>query len=99
MEKHYLSEKTITTIARKEYADELKEIILLDALYLQSKNARYYEKACDLKWSVAVELTDFWGYEPQYEEYYTMCDRVEFVLGNYIEEKSSEILVNFLDNL
>lgn len=99
MEKHILSKRTIITIAKKEYNDELKEIILLDALYLQSKNARYYEKACDLKWSVAVELTDYCGYEPQYEEYYTMCDRIEFVLGNFIEEKSSEILDNFLDNL
>ena len=99
MERHIYSKMAITTIARKEYGDELKEIILLDALYLQSKNARYYEKACDLKWSLAVEIVDFWCYTPIHEEYYDLCDRVEFVLGNFIEEKSSEILENFLDNL
>lgn len=99
MEKHNLSKKTIVTIAKKEYGDEIKEIILLDALYLQSKNARYYEKACDLKWSLAVEMTDFWGYSPEHEEYYNMCDRAEFVLGNFIEEQSAKILENFLDNL
>ena len=96
---HTLSKKTIITIAKNEYGDEIKEIILLDALYLQSENSRYYEKAVDLKWSIAVELTDFWGFLPVHEEYYDMCDRVDFVLGNFIEEQSSKILENFLDNI
>lgn len=99
MKKHYLSKKTIITIAKKEYADELKEIILLDTLYVQTENSRYYDKANDLKWSLAVEMTDFWGYSPEHEEYYNMCDRADFVLGNYIDEQSSEILEKFLDNI
>lgn len=99
MERYIYSKKAIVNMAKREYTDELKEIILLDALYLQSKNARYYEKACDLKWNVAVEMVDFWCYTPEHEEYYDLCDRIDFVLGNYIEEQSSKILENFLDNL
>ena len=99
MEKHIYSKKAIIFIAKKQYADELKEIILLDTLYLQSENSRYYEKAVDLKWSVAVDMAEYWGYTPEHEEYYNLCDRIDFVLGNYIEEQSSEILEKFLDNL
>ena len=99
MERYIYSKKAIVNMAKREYADELKEVILLDALYLQSKNARYYEKACDLKWSIAVDMVDFWCYTPEHEEYYNLCDRIDFVLGNYIEEQSSEILEKFLDNL
>ena len=54
-----LKEKTVITIAKKEYADELKEIILLDTLYVQTENSRYYDKANDLKWSLAVEMTGY----------------------------------------
>lgn len=99
MEKHILSKRTIITIAKKEYTDEIKEIILLDALYLQTENSRYYEKAVDMKWTISVDMVDFWGYSPDHEEYYNLCDRVDFVLGNFIEEQSSKILENFLDNL
>lgn len=99
MERYIYSKKAIVNMAKREYNDEIKEIILLDALYLQSKNARYYEKAVDLKWSVAVEMVDFWCYTPEHEEYYNLCDRIDFVLGDYIEEQSSEILEKFLDNL
>ena len=99
MEKHIYSKKAIVTIAKKEYGDELKEIILLDALYLQSENARYCEKVSEMKWNLAVEMVDFWCYTPEHEEYYNLCDRIDFVLGNYIEEKSSEILEKVLDNI
>lgn len=99
MERYIYSKKAIVNMAKREYTDEIKEIILLDTLYLQSKNARYYEKAVDLKWSVAVDMVDFWCYTPEHEEYYDLCDRIDFVLGNYIEEQSSKILENFLDNL
>lgn len=94
-----INEKTVITIAKKEYADELKEIILLDTLYVQTENSRYYDKANDLKWSLAVEMTDFWGYSPEHEEYYDVCDGTDFILGNYIDEQSSEILEKFLDNI
>ena len=99
MEKNTLSKRTIITIAKKEYADELKEIILLDTLFVQTENIRYYDKANDLKWSLAVEMTDFWGYSPEHEEYYELCDKVDFVLGNFIDEQSSEILETVLDNI
>lgn len=94
-----INEKTVITIAKKEYADELKEIILLDTLYVQTENSRYYDKANDLKWSLAVEMTDFWGYSPEHEDYYTVCDETDFILGNYIDSKSYEILENVLDNI
>ena len=99
MERYIYSKKAIVNMAKREYTDEIKEIILLDALYLQSENSRYYEKAVDLKWSVAVDMAEYWCYTPEHEEYYDLCDRIDFVLGNYIEEQSGKILENFLDNL
>jgi len=94
-----LKEKTVITIAKKEYADELKEIILLDALYVQCENSRYYDKANDLKWSLAVEMTEYFGYTPEHEEYYDVCDGTDLILGEYIDSKSYEILENVLDNI
>lgn len=99
MEKHIYSKKTITTITKKEYTDEIKEIILLDALYLQSENSRYFEKACDLKWALVLEVTEYFGYSLEHEDYYSVCDRIDFVISNYIEEQSSEILEKVLDNI
>lgn len=94
-----INEKTVMEIAKNDYLDELKEIILLDALYVQSENIRYYDKANDLKWSIAVEITDGLGLNPEDEEYYNACDETDLILGEYIDSKSYEILENVLDNI
>lgn len=98
-ERYIYSKRVIVKFARKEYTDELKEIILLDTLFVQSKNVRYYDKANELKWDLAVEIVDYFGYEPKHEEYSELCDRIDFILGNYVESQTTEILGKVLDNI
>lgn len=99
MERYIYSEKGIVNMAKREYSDKLKEMVLLDTLYVQSQDSRYYEKVVEIKWGVVVDMVEFWGYSPRYEEYYSLCDRVGSVLNDFVESQSSEILDNFLDNL
>lgn len=89
----------IINVAKGRFSYELKEIILLDKLFVRSKDSKYCESAKKLRWNLAVALTDYIGLSPESEEYYILNEDIDFVLKEYVECQTSKAFEKVLDNL